>query len=388
MGAVAARSALTDTSGDADIDLDRYLTAQYRTVWIDPTADQSETHLEAFRTQAGANQEELKRRLQADPSVRTVAMGMNLPGTGHRFRPIEFDGAVSEGDGGRGRVAEAVVHVDFFQDWGHPLLEGRGFGSGDLPSEWGAHRAATVVNRSFVEQMLGGGGALGRRFRYYVGADQEPGEWYEIVGVVGDLAMNVGNPGRAAGVYHPRGANELQPIRYIIDVGEDPNGFVPRLRTIANEVDPDAIIQRPRTLVEVAALNRLEIQMAALLLVSLSGIGALLAAAGLYALMAFTVTQRTREIGIRIALGAGAGRVLQTIARRAAVQVAWGIAVGAAFGAWLLSEISQDRDIIDFNPMVVLAVVSGVVVLIVCTACLAPILRGLKVDPTDALREG
>ena len=388
MGTVAARSALTDTSGDVEIDIDRYLTARYRTVWIDPTADQAETHLETFLTQVGANQEELKLRLQADPSVRAVAMGLNLPGMGHRFRPIEFDGAVSGADGGGVRVAQAAVHVDFFQDFGHPILEGRGFGSGDLPAERNAHRAATVVNTSFVEQMLGGGGALGRRFRYAVGRDQEPGEWYEIVGVVGDLAMNVGNPDRAAGVYHPQGASEIHPMRYIIDVGENPNAFLPRLRAIASEVDPDAIIQVPRTLKEIAALNRLEIQMAALLVVSLSGIGALLAAAGLYALMAFTVAQRTREIGIRIALGAGARRVMETIARRAAVQLAWGIVVGAAFGAWILSEISGDREIIDFNPPVVLAVVSGAVVLIVCIACLAPILRGLKVDPTDALREG
>jgi putative ABC transport system permease protein len=104
--------------------------------------------------------------------------------------------------------------------------------------------------------------------------------------------------------------------------------------------------------------------------------------------MAFTVSQRTREIGIRIALRAGAGRVMQTIARRAAVQLAWGIAVGTAFGYWLLSDISGDSQILDYNIPVVLALVSGAVVVIVCVACLPPILRGLRVDPTEALREG
>jgi predicted lysophospholipase L1 biosynthesis ABC-type transport system permease subunit len=236
--------------------------------------------------------------------------------------------------------------------------------------------------------MLGGGRALGRRFRYVVGQNREPGEWFETVGVVGDLAMNVGNSDRDAGVYHPRRADEIHPMRYIIDVGENPNGFLPRLRTIASEVDPDAIIQAPQTLADVAALSRLEIQLAALMAMSLSGIGALLAAAALYALMAFTVSQRTREIGIRIALGAGTGRVLQTIAHRAAVQLAWGVVFGAAFGAWILSEIAGDREILEFNLPGVLVMVSGAVVLIVCIACSRPILRGLKVDPTDALREG
>lgn len=143
--------------------------------------------------------------------------------------------------------------------------------------------------------------------------------------MVGDLAMNIGNPDRDTRVCHPRHTDEIQPMRYIIDVGENLNGFLPRLRTIASEVDPDAIIQAPQPLADVAVLSRLEIQLAALMVMSLSGIGALLAAAGLCALMAFTVSQCAREFGIRIAPGAGAGRVLQTIAHRPAGSTRLGV---------------------------------------------------------------
>jgi len=388
MGAVVTRTVLQDTSGEIDIPIDRYLSASFRTVWVDPTAAEAETHLDGFLSHVRTNQEELRLRLKSEPDVRAVAMGANLPGMGHSSRPIEVEGDVSTGDGGGLRVAQARVDVNFFQDLSHPILEGRDFSTGDIPTERGAHRPTVIVNTSFVEQVFGGGGAIGERIRFAVGQDQEPGEWYEIVGVVGGLGMNVANPTRDAGLYHPFGADEIHPMRYVIEVRGDPASFVPRLRAVASDIDPDAMIQVPRPISEIAALNRLEMRLAALVVVGLSVIGTLLAAAGLYALMSFTVSQRTREIGIRAALGARTLDVIATIARRAAFQLAAGVALGCVFGTWLLRQIVDDMDILGASIPAVLAVVGAMVVLMVALACLSPILRGLRIEPTEALREG
>ncbi len=141
-------------------------------------------------------------------------------------------------------------------------------------------------------------------------------------------------------------------------------------------------------LAEAAEASQLENWLASLLVVVLSLIGTILAAAGLYALMSFTVSQRSREIGIRMALGARAVSVVGTIARRAAFQLGVGVALGAVFGAWLLKELTDDIGIMAVNIPLVLAAVGAVVVLMVAAACLSPILRGLRIQPTEALREG
>jgi putative ABC transport system permease protein len=387
MGAVVARSVVPDHTASAEIQMDRYLTARFRTVWVDPTAEDAETYTDQFWTQVASNNLELKRALQAEPNIRAVAMGAQLPGMGHPSRPIEVEGDESESGAGRGRFASARVDVDIFRDLNHDVVSGRDFTSADLPAERGAHRPAVIVNTAFAEQVFGGGGVLGERIRYSVADDAEPGQWYEIVGVVEGLGMNVGNPEKSAGIYHPLGADEFHPMRYIIEVGEDPGGFVPRLRTVAAGIDSDAMIQAPMTLLERSEQNRLEDIVISLLVMMMSVVGTVLAAAGLYALMSFTVSQRTREIGIRTALGAQAISVVGTIARRAALQLGAGVVLGSIFGAWLLRQIVGDMDILSVNiPLVLLGVGTSVIIL-VSVACLSPILRGLRIQPTEALRD-
>lgn len=388
LGTVVTATVLQDESTNSALPLDRYLTARYRTVWVDPTAEDSETHLEDFLTQVKGNQEELRIRLAADPAVRRVAMGAQLPAMGHPSRPVEVEGNVSDGEAGGIRVESARVDVNFFQDLDHPVLEGRDFSLADLPEEPNAHRPAVIVNSNFVRDVLGGGGAIGQRIRYTAREGQEPNEWHEIVGVVGSLGMRIRFPDRDAGVYHPTGADEIHPMRYLIEVDADPGAFVPRLREIASGIDPDAIVQDPREVLELVEQDRLIEGLASLLVVALSLIGTLLAAAGLYALMSFTVSQRTREVGIRSALGARPVDVVKTIATRAAFQLALGVAAGAVFGTWMLRQLRMELEVTSLSIPVVLFGVGIVVIVLVTGACLPPIIRGLRIQPTEALREG
>ena len=387
IGAAQMRTVFQDTTGELGIELEHYLSARLGIPSADQTVGQADSYLDDFWNQVGTTQMELKRRIESEPGVLSVAMTRDLPGMNHRRRVMEVEGDIASANSGTPRVAQATVDVDFFQDLGHPILDGRGFGSDDIPEERGAHRDAVIVNTTFVDQVLGGQRAIGQRIRYRANND-DPNPWYEIVGVVGPLAMNSLNPARDAGVYYPAGPGEINPVGYVIETGDDPTAFTPRLRVITAEVDPAAMIQRPMLLSDLENINASAFWLGTLALVLLSGIAILLSAAGLYALMSFTVAQRTREIGIRTALGAHPRSIIYTVMRRAAIQLTLGVVLGAALGAWLLADVSQSPSIKPQNMSLVLAAVVAGTVLVGTLACLAPTLRGLRIQPTEALREG
>jgi hypothetical protein len=295
---------------------------------------------------------------------------------------------VERGEGYEGqRVRHATVDIGFLDGLGHDVKSGRDFTTADLDGTPGKDRTAVIVNTAFVERVLGGRNPIGKRVRYVVAADREPGPWYEIVGVVGNLGMNSLSPGRDEGLYHPAAPGELQAVLLAIHVGEDPLAFVPRLRRIASEVDPEAMIQYPRVLSDAPNLDKTVNLYYYLLLVFLCGMAIVLSAAGLYALMSFTVSQRTREIGIRTALGAQPERILVAVARRAFFQLVAGIAVGMLVGLGLLYAL-RDANIPGPGPVVTIAVCSGFMLLVGMLACLGPTLRGLRIQPVEALKEG
>jgi predicted lysophospholipase L1 biosynthesis ABC-type transport system permease subunit len=242
------------------------------------------------------------------------------------------------------------------------------------------------VNDAFVERVLGGGNAVGRRIRNVT----PPGgteQWFEIVGVVETWGTNLNNPERGEAMYQPLGSADMHPMRYIVEVAGDPAAFLSTLRTIATDVDPEATIQNAQPLAQLVERNRMEQRVAGRVIIGLSAIGVILAATGLYALLAVTVSQRSREIGIRTALGARAGSIVRTIARRALVQLLAGVALGCIFGSWIVGQITDNAEFAIDNVPGLIAAVAASVVVFSALACLAPTLRGLRIQPTEALTE-
>jgi len=386
-GTVAILSFAGDGSLRSRVPVDRYLMASLRTPWIAPPTELAGTYEEQLRARTALNNEELRDRLAADPSVRHVAMGRNLPGTPHASPVVIVEGTGATDDAPTASIEAARVHVDFFRDLGLQIVQGRGFTPEDARGEPDAHRPAIVVNELFVERVLGGGDAIGRRVRYPLGAPGGEEQWYEIVGVVETFGTNILVPERSEALYHPLGSSELNPMRYIIEVAGSPAAFIPRLRALAADVDAEAMIERPEPLADVVARMRLENRVGTWMIFGLSAVGMLLAVTGLYALMSFTVSQRTREIGIRTALGAGATSVVATIARRALLQLMAGVVLGCAFGWWIVDEVSSQSDFADVSvPGIVLGVAVAVIAFS-ALACLSPTRRGLRIQPTEALRE-
>lgn len=339
-----------------------------------------------FRERVTAVVTGLSDRLATAPEVRGVAMGSRLPEMEHQARQVEIEGE-DRGEGFEGhRVRLATVGIDFFDGLGAEVLAGRGFDTEDVAGPPGQDRAAVIVNTAFVEHVLGGGNPIGRRVRYVVPPNREPGPWYEIVGVVGHLGMHALTPARDEGMYHPAAPGELYPVWMAIRLGEDPLAFLPRLRRIASEVDPEAMIRSPRVLSDAPNIDKTINLYGYLLLVFLCGITLLLSGAGLYALMSFTVSQRTREIGIRTALGARPERILIAIARRTLLQLVVGVTSGVAVGLGLLYSL-REANIPGPSPTGTLVACSTFMLLVGMVACLAPTLRALRIQPVEALRE-
>jgi predicted permease len=388
VGGLFSRELFASQAAETEIDAEQFSMGMVRVPWTDHNALENDLRIPEFRARVVAVHEDLKARLASEPGVRGVAMGSVLPGMGHGSTLVEVEGE-SRGDGFRGhRVMQALVDVDFFAGLGHPVREGRDFSSADLIGTLGQDRTSVIVNTTFVEQVLSGTNPIGRRIRYVVPEGREPGPWYEIVGVVGHLGMNATNPERDEGVYHPAPAGEIHPIFVAVHVGADAASFTPRLREITREVDPDAMIQNPAVLADVANGDLLATRYATLLVAFLALVAIVLSSAGLYALMSFTVSQRTREIGLRSALGARPAGIVAVIARRAVFQLVGGIVLGVGIAALIFRELEGDTTMRGANLALLLPTIAAFVFLVGALACVAPTLRGLRIRPVDALKEG
>jgi hypothetical protein len=324
-------------------------------------------------------QEELVRRLREDPRVSGVAVADALPRMEHRSRLVEAEGFEPPPDrrGTSSRVAR--VAVDFFASLDQSVLTGRDFDAGDLEGD----RSAVIVNTTFVRNVLGGQNAIGRRIRFVPWGDGEPGPWKEIVGVVGHLGTRMISAEDDQAVYEPLAPGELHSVQLGIHVGEDPTSFTSTLRTVAGQVDPGLIVSVAGPLDRVYEGDWYVLVAMTLGAGLLVGILLALAASGIYAIMSFAVAERTTEIGIRAALGAGRRELILPVARRALAQLGLGVVLGIPFAA--LFTISDEASPYAGTGQA-LAVGATVMVLIGLVACTGPTLRALRVHPSEALK--
>ena len=336
----------------------------------------------------GNRQRELAQRLQGDPGILGVAAALCPPGEEPWvFVDIEGRDAPTETINGRlpGFPARFnQVDASFFEMYQLPTLIGRGFAAGDVSAE----ADAVIVNRNFADTIAPGGNALGHRFRYvramegeWLDGGPEADRWYEVVGVVGNLPVTTD----ARVAYHAAAAGQVHPAHLQLRLRSGPTGLPERLRDIAASVDPALHVDEVRTLAEIYREHRFGDNLGAITIGAVTGSVLLLSAAGLYALMAFTVAQRRREIGIRSALGAQPGELLAAVFRRAFLQIAAGSAVGM-LAAYLVGRYVPIEQIGGLPIPGVLPGAAAFMLLVGVLASLGPARRGLRIDPTESLR--
>jgi predicted permease len=365
---------------------DQYLTAR---VMLDRTAAQSaavspEQETADYERHFRTTFAELSRRLEAEPALAGVTYGKRLPGMNAEFLAMDVDGLPPQPGQNAFDIRMTSVATNYFETFGAPIISGRSFTAGDVI----AGQRVAIVDRTFARRMFNGQDAVGRQVRR-AGADgKEPGPWIEIVGVVADLTDETNKNAGEAMLYLPAAAESLRPFYLGVRARTTTAAAMSRLWLIANEVDPTLRLSEVMPLDQISEYDRVALDFFARLLGGVSIVAMVLAAAGVYALMSFTVSRRTAEIGIRVALGANPRRIVWSTFSRAFAKIAIGIVAGsvpaAAIAVGLGPEVSPSAG--GTVTLVTCAFATLTVAMITALACVFPARRALRIHPTDALK--
>jgi putative ABC transport system permease protein len=335
--------------------------------------------------------EELQARLAATPGVTGVTYAQSLPATGHPERSIELQG--SAGQATTTWASVAAVTPSYFEALATAVIAGRAFTTADVQS--GARIA--IVDQGFVDLVLQGRNPIGQQVRFVPRGDapaSTPGPWYEVVGLVKELGLNAPfqRASRVAGLYlaSPPGRLSDQYLMVHLPSG-DPATFGTRLREIATAVDSTLRVTEVR---RADALNGDIVWVMALWLritTVMSVLAVVLSLAGIYSVLAFTVSRRTREIGVRVALGGSRERVIGAVLRRPLMRVGFGVLVGGALVLAAVFGLKHSEMPGADAPLTAahFATIAGYVLVMVGVCSLAvivPARRALRVEPTVALR--
>lgn len=360
---------------------DQYLTARFSLEVDDPPRPREDDT--QFSVRFRNDLDALVRRLETDARVSSqVTTASAVPGEGRwmRFKVGAAEEPAAESDKpglqiGVPLAQQLSIDDKYFEVFEVPVLTGRGFRSGESSD---ASRAV-LVNATFARDVFGDANPLGRRLSYERAAE---GPWYEIVGVVADRPAHP----FSGSVFHAAGDGPLYPASLSFRLGANASSLREELEQMADAIDPALRVERVVTLREIYDTQAFGNYIGGFAIVTASLSVLLLAAAGIYALMSFTVNQRRREIAIRIALGAQPRKLLSGIFMRALRQISTGAALG--FGVALLVQYYIPAH--SFGGLDVPGVLPSAIVLLLVIGTLAtfgPARRALTADPTEALRE-
>ena len=352
------------------IGAERYLTASVSMDREDYVADSA-----AFQGLARQRLDELEQRLSAEPGVEHVAFADRLPVEDQFKYRIEVDTTIGAPANSLRRSTLVNVSRGFFGAFGTSVVNGRGFEPLDLETG-----RVMIVNQSFARYVFGGRNPIGQRVRIVDGEVSSFGgeTWYEVVGMVKDFGWQLPRPEEQSAMYLPTVPAPAGRAGSLAVRVRDPEAFAQRLRSVAAEVDPTIRLTEVKPLTDTGG-GEAQGNWALTSVVGLiSFIVLLLSATGIHSLMSFTVARRTREIGIRAALGANSGRIVAGIFGRAFLQVSAGLLAGSALVAFV--GLGSTREVL------ILLAADGIMLVAGLVACVVPLRRALGINPTEALR--
>ncbi len=320
---------------------------------------------------------DLLARLETLPA-QSVALTSSLPGLSGGSSSVAIEGNTSASGSDAAYAMVPIVSSGYFGALAAQLIRGRDFSPAD---DAGAPTVA-IVNRAFERRFFADGSALGRRIR--VGGQDAP--WLTIVGVSPDLFESGVQNWRPEAVYRPLAQNPVSYIRIAARTRANPLDLTATVRDHIRAIDPDLPLYDINTLRGAVQDANFVTGIFGGLFTAFGSAALVLASIGLYGVMSFSVSQRRREVGVRMAIGARPGKVLSLIMLQGMRQVVLGLAIGA-FLAFALSRgiASSLYGVSPQDPVTLIGTVL-LLVAVAALACAVPAFRATRIDPLEALR--
>ncbi len=322
----------------------------------------------------------LTTRLEAIPGVESVAIAGALPTWRAPRLEYELPGDQPAGARGRPKIPVMTAGTGYFRTLGAQVLAGREFNDHDVASSL----AVAIVNQQLASKFWPGENALGKRLRLFDG--EKPGPWLSVVGVTSNIIQNDQTRQKFDPVlYVPYRQRAITAMWVFARTGVPPHQLATAFRRQVQLLDPNLPVFGP-----FALLDHLDIywdsRFYGILFLIFAGIALLLASVGLYTVIAQSVSQRTQEIGIRMAIGASAGDIRRLILLQGMLPLAIGLAIGLS--ASLVVNRLLTSMLVNVSPSdpVTLMVASSALILAALLGCFLPARRAMRVDPLVALR--
>ena len=324
---------------------------------------------------------DLLSRLQHLPGAETAAITSDLPATGPGSVTLHIQGQQDDPTSQGVTALNFVVSADYFSTAGISLQRGRTFTDSDNAS---SHRVV-VVNQKFVERYLPAQDAVGRQIRLEVSGTTP--DWSEIVGVVGNVKSYSEATRDDPEVYEPFLQRPVSSISVAIRTASDPDVLISALRSTVAQIDPELPLTRLMSMPAVIESQRMGNPLFLHVLSTFAILALVLAAIGIYGLIAYSVGQRTHEIGIRMALGAKSQDVLRMVLAEGMKMTAVGGVVGLAMALPLPKIFGAIFFDLHVSEPLVYFIVPVALVVVAMGATYLPARRAAKLEPMSALRQ-
>jgi putative ABC transport system permease protein len=333
------------------------------------------------RAQIGAFNQELRERLQALSGVQVVALSSDMPLSGDTSAgPIELEGQSVAPADGEIRMYRHRVTTQFFSTLGIPFVKGRDFTAEDHAQAPGV----VIISESLARRFWPGTDPIGRRLRE--AGPENP--WVSIVGVVADVKYRAlpQNPNADPDVYFPLLQRPTNNLSLAVRAEADQAGLTAAIRGELQKLDASLPVYNVTTMTQQVVRQTTQSRFSAWLLSIFGALALALSAVGIYSVMAYAVEQRTHEVGIRLALGARAGDVLQLVIRQGMRLALLGVALGVS-AALALTQLMKGLlfGVAAVDPLTY-AGIACLLMAVALLACWIPARRATKVDPLVALR--
>jgi predicted permease len=331
--------------------------------------------------QARVTLDQLLAKVRAIPGVERATLGSDLPICCSGQSTVSFASRPEADQSKLALLNVAVVDPEYFETLEIPFVSGRHIETGDRAGQ----SLVALVSDRVAKKFFAGANPIGERLRLG-GEVNDTSSWRTIVGVVRDTRTDGLAEDPRGTLYLPRAQGEMRGGWVIVRTAQPAVQMTAQLRRALTEVDRDVPMERLQTMDALLAVEVEGRKVSTLLLTIFAAVALALASVGIYGVISYNVTQRTGEIGVRVALGAQRRDVVALVVGQAMAMAAVGVAIGVLLALWGGKSLSAMLFGVGPRDPLVLGAASVFLLAVSLAAALAPALRAMRIDPTIAMR--